>query len=119
MFGRITMSDIKKMKKDLLKLMKLKNNNKFIIQALDGLFLVNNMKPYDDRISSLKNPIEGLEINRIDMLIKDIIICSGAEGQEPIVILNDIDYIEAKDIMVINVIPASKAIEKGIVKINS
>lgn len=107
----MSMPNLKKMKKDLLLIRKSSNKEKIIIQALNGLFLIDfkfNIADTEERIKSIKEAPDDMNVNIIGANIDDITICNGFG--EPVIIVNDIDIIEAPDVKVLNIVPSFKDI---------
>ena len=100
----MSISNLNKIKKDLLQIKKNSNNEKCIIQALDGLFLVDFKADIDKREKRIK-PINevpsDMKVNTVGANIDDIIICGGMG--EPMIIVDDIEDIEIPDIKTLNV----------------
>ena len=90
-----------------------KNNiNKLIIQALDGLFLIDISKVDEGRVSPVDEAPEGMNIEIIGANMEDILICGGF-GDKPVFIINDIpddDIDVSDDIDIINIVPAFKGV---------
>lgn len=108
----MSIANLKKMKKDLLLIKKNSNKDKFIIKALDGLFLIDLSKIEEGRISPIDEAPEGMDIEVIGANMEDILVCGGL-GDKPVFIINDIpdDNIDVSDdIDVFNIVPASKDI---------
>ena len=106
----MSISALKKMKKELLLINKYGNRNKLIIQALDGLFLIDLSKIDEGRISPVDEAPEGMNIEIIGANIDDILVCGGV-GYEPVIIVDDIpedDIVTNDDLLVLNIVPASK-----------
>ena len=88
------------------------NTNKLIIQALDGLFLIDLSKIDERRVAPVDEAPEGMDIEIIGANIDDILVCGGV-GYEPVIIVNDIpedDIVTNDDLLVFNIVPASKDI---------
>ena len=80
---------LKRMKKDLVNISKHISKSKFVVQALDGLFLIDLSKTDEDKVTPVKEVPKGMNIECIEANIKNIIICGG-NGYDPIFIINDI-----------------------------
>ncbi len=107
----MSISNLKKMKKDLLLIRSNSNKEKIIIQALDGLFLIDFKADIDnreERIKAIKEAPDDMNTNIVGANIEDITICGGFG--EPVIIINDIDIIDAPDVKVLNIVPAFKDI---------
>jgi hypothetical protein len=106
----MSLANLKRMKKELLLINKKNNTNKLIIQALDGLFIVDFKADIDskERIKAIKEAPEDVKVNVVGANIDDIIICGGIG--EPVIIIDDIDYIDAPDINVLSIVPSIKDI---------
>ena len=85
----MSISALKKMKKELLLINKYGNRNKLIIQALDGLFLVDLSKIDEGRITKIEEAPEGMDIEVIDFNIENILVCGGANST-PVFIIDDV-----------------------------
>ena len=85
----MSISALKKMKKELLLINKYGNRNKLIIQALDGLFLIDLSKIDEGRITKIEEAPEGMDIEVIDFNIDNILVCGGANST-PVFIVDDI-----------------------------
>lgn len=108
----MSLANLKRMKKELLLINKKNNINKFIIQALDGLFLIDLSKIDEGRVSPVDVIPEGMNIEIIGANMEDILICGGF-GDKPVFIINDIpddDIDVSDDIDIINIVPAFKDI---------
>ncbi len=108
----MSLANLKRMKKELLLINKKNNINKFIIQALDGLFLIDLSKIDEGRVSPVDAIPEGMDIESIGANMEDILICGGF-GDKPVFIINDIpddDIDVSDDIDIINIVPAFKDI---------
>ena len=106
----MSLANLKRMKKELLLINKKNNINKFIIQALDGLFLIDLSKIDEGRVSPVDVIPEGMDIEIIGANIDDILVCGGV-GYEPVIIVDDIpedDIVTNDDLLVLNIVPASK-----------
>ena len=106
----MSLANLKRMKKELLLINKKNNINKFIIQALDGLFLIDLSKVDEGRVSPVDEAPEGMDIEIIGANIDDVLVCGGV-GYEPVIIVNDIpedDIVTNDDLLVLNIVPASK-----------
>ena len=106
----MSISALKKMKKELLLINKYGNRNKLLIQALDGLFLIDLSKIDEGRISPVDEAPEGMDIEIIGANMEDILVCGGV-GYEPVIIVDDIpedDIVTNDDLLVLNIVPASK-----------
>lgn len=106
----MSIANLKKMKKELSLMIKESNKDKLIIKALDGLFLIDLSKTDEGKITPITEAPEGMDIDVIDANMNDILVCGGL-GYEPVIIVNDIDYIDAPNVKVINIVPASKHFE--------
>ena len=107
----MSISNLRKMKKDLMLIKTNSSKEKAVIQALDGLFLIDfkaNMDNRDDRIKAIDKAPKGMNINTIGANIDDIFICGGFG--EPMIIINDIDIADTPDIHTINIVPTFKGI---------
>ena len=80
---------LKKMKKDLVDISKHISKSKFVVQALDGLFLIDLSKTDEGKVTPIKKEPKRMNVEIIDSNIEDIIICGGPNW-EPIVIINDV-----------------------------
>lgn len=85
----MSISALKKMKKELLLINKYGNRNKLIIQALDGLFLIDLSKIDEGRITKIEEAPEGMDIEVIDFNIENILVCGGANST-PVFIVDDV-----------------------------
>lgn len=85
----MSISALKKMKKELLLINKYGNRNKLIIQALDGLFLVDLSKIDENRITPVEEAPKGMDIEVIDFNIENILVCGGANST-PVFIIDDV-----------------------------
>ena len=85
----MNLSSLKKMKKELLVIKKNTNKDKFIIQALDGLFLVDLSKIDENRITPVEEAPKGMDIEVIDFNIENILVCGGANST-PVFIIDDV-----------------------------
>ena len=85
----MSISALKKMKKELLLINKYGNRNKLIIQALDGLFLIDLSKIDEGRITPVNEVPEGMDIEVIDFNIENILVCGGANST-PVFIVDDV-----------------------------
>ena len=85
----MNLSSLKKMKKELLVIKKNTNKDKFIIQALDGLFLVDLSKIDENRITPVEETPKGMDIEVIDFNIENILVCGGANST-PVFIIDDV-----------------------------
>ena len=106
----MSLANLKRMKKELLLINKKNNINKLIIQALDGLFLIDLSKVDEGRVSPVDEAPEGMDIEIIGANIDDILVCGGV-GYEPVIIVDDIpedDIVTNDDLLVLNIVPASK-----------
>ena len=106
----MSLANLKRMKKELLLINKKNNINKLIIQALDGLFLIDLSKVDEGRVSPVDEAPEGMDIEIIGANMEDILVCGGV-GYEPVIIVDDIpedDIVTNDDLLVLNIVPASK-----------
>ena len=85
----MSISALKKMKKELLLINKYGNRNKLIIQALDGLFLIDLSKIDEGRITPVNEVPEDMDIEVIDFNIDNILVCGGANST-PVFIVDDV-----------------------------
>ena len=85
----MSISALKKMKKELLLINKYGNRNKLIIQALDGLFLIDLSKIDEGRITPVNEVPEGMDIEVIDFNIDNILVCDGINST-PVFIVDDV-----------------------------
>ena len=85
----MSLSTLKKMKKELLIIKKNTNKDKFIIQALDGLFLVDLSKIDENRITPVEEAPKGMDIEVIDFNIENILVCGGTNST-PVFIIDDV-----------------------------
>ena len=85
----MSISALKKMKKELLLINKHGNRNKLIIQALDGLFLIDLSKIDEGRITPVNEVPEGMDIEVIDFNIDNILVCGGINST-PVFIVDDV-----------------------------
>lgn len=83
------------------------DSQKIVIQALDGLYLVDFR---DGTSKPISEAPEDANINIIDVNMEDILVCPG--HNEAIIIVDDVSHIEAENIKVLNVIPASRISNK-------
>lgn len=106
----MSISNLRKLKKELLLLKKNSNKDNIVIKALDGLFIVDFKADIDnkERIKAIKEAPEDVNVNIIGANINDIVICGGIG--EPVIIIDDIDYIDAPDINVLSIVPSIKDI---------
>ena len=65
------------------------NKDKFIIQALDGLFLVDLSKIDENRITPVEEAPKGMDIEVIDFNIENILVCGGVNST-PVFIIDDV-----------------------------
>ena len=70
----MSLANLKKMKKELLLINKNNNKHKLLIQALDGLFLIDLSKIDERRVAPVDEAPEGMDIEIIGANIDDIII---------------------------------------------
>ena len=102
--------ELKKLKKDLMNISKYISTNKFVVQALDGLFLIDLSKIDERRVAPVDEAPEGMDIEIIGANMEDILVCGGV-GSEPVIIVDDIpedDIVTNDDLLVLNIVPASK-----------
>ena len=85
----MSLSSLKKIKKELLIIKENTNKDKFIIQALDGLFLVDLSKIDENRITPVEETPKGMDIEVIDFNIENILVCGGANST-PVFIIDDV-----------------------------
>ena len=85
----MSLSSLKKIKKELLIIKENTNKDKFIIQALDGLFLIDLSKVDEGRVSPVDAIPEGMDIEVIDFNIDNILVCGGANST-PVFIVDDV-----------------------------
>ena len=85
----MSLANLKRMKKELLLINKKNNINKLIIQALDGLFLINLSKIDEGRITPVNGVPEGMDVEVIDFNIENILVCGGANSA-PVFIVDDV-----------------------------
>ena len=85
----MSLSSLKKIKKELLIIKENTNKDKFIIQALDGLFLVDLSKIDENRITPVEEAPKGMDIEVIDFNIENILVCGGANST-PVFIIDDV-----------------------------
>lgn len=85
----MSLSSLKKIKKELLIIKKNTNKDKFVIQALDGLFLVDLSKIDENRITPVEEAPKGMDIEVIDFNIENILVCGGANST-PVFIIDDV-----------------------------
>ena len=85
----MNLSSLKKMKKELLIIKENTNKDKFIIQALDGLFLVDLSKIDENRITPVEEAPKGMDIEVIDFNIENILVCGGVNST-PVFIIDDV-----------------------------
>ena len=81
--------ELRRLKKDLVNISKYISTNKFILMALDGLFLIDLSKTDEDKVTPVKEVPQGMNVECVEANIEDIIICGG-NGYDPIFIINDI-----------------------------
>ena len=99
--------ELKKLKKDLTHISKQINKHRFIIKALDGLFLIDLSKTDTGKVTPVKEVPKGMTVEAIGANIDDIIICGGV-GYDPIFIINDIPSEDIETtIHTINIKPVS------------
>ena len=106
----MSLANLKKMKKELLLINKNNNKHKLLIQALDGLFLIDLSKIDERRVAPVDEAPEGMDIEIIGANIDDVLVCGGV-GYEPVIIVNDIpedDIVTNDDLLVLNIVPTSK-----------
>ena len=85
----MSLSSLKKIKKELLIIKENTNKDKFIIQALDGLFLIDLSKIDENRITPVEEAPKGMDIEVIDFNIENILVCGGANST-PVFIIDDV-----------------------------
>ena len=85
----MSLANLKRMKKELLLINKKNNINKFIIQALDGLFLIDLSKIDEGRITKIEEAPEGMDVEVIDFNIDNILVCGGTNST-PVFIVDDV-----------------------------
>ena len=85
----MSLANLKRMKKELLLINKKNNINKLIIQALDGLFLIDLSKIDEGRITPVNGVPEGMDVEVIDFNIENILVCGGANST-PVFIVDDV-----------------------------
>ena len=103
------MSDLslKRMKKDLMTISKHINKHRFVIKALDGLFLIDLSKTDEGKVTPINEVPKDMKVEIIGANINDIIICGGV-GYNPTFIINGIPSEDIKTtIRTINIKPVS------------
>lgn len=80
---------LKRMKKDLVNISKHINKSKFVLKALDGLFLIDLSKTDERKITPIGEVPKGMTVEVIEAKIENILICGGV-GYEPIFIIDDV-----------------------------
>ena len=85
----MSLANLKRMKKELLLINKYGNRNKLIIQALDGLFLIDLSKIDENRITPVEEAPKGMDIEVIDFNIENILVCGGVNST-PVFIIDDV-----------------------------
>lgn len=108
----MSISNLKRLKKELLLMKKNSNKDNIVIKALDGLFLIDLSNTNEGRISPIDEAPEGVNIEVIGVNIDNIVICGGV-GYEPVIIIDDIpeDDIDVDDdLLVLNIVPVTKDI---------
>ena len=80
---------LKRMKKDLVNISKHISKSKFVVQALDGLFLIDLSKADERKITPIQEVPKGMTVEVIEAKIENILICGGV-GYEPIFIIDDV-----------------------------
>ena len=99
--------ELKKLKKDLTHISKKINKYRFVIKALDGLFLIDLSKTDIGRVVPVQEVPYGMTVEVIGANIDDIVICGGV-GYDPIFIINDIPSEDIETtIHTINIKPVS------------
>lgn len=81
--------ELKRMKKDLMNISKHISKSKFVVQALDGLFMIDLSKTDEGKVTPVKEVPKGMNVEVIEAKIENILICGGS-GYEPIFIINDV-----------------------------
>ena len=81
--------ELKRMKKDLMTISKHISRHKFVIKALDGLFLIDLSKTDERKITPVQEVPRGMTVEVIEADIENILICGGV-GYEPVFIINDV-----------------------------
>ena len=81
--------ELKRMKKDLMTISKHISRHKFVIKALDGLFLIDLSKTDERKITPVEEVPKGMTVEVIEAKIENILICGGV-GYEPIFIIDDV-----------------------------
>ena len=108
----MSVSALKKMKKELLLINKNSKKDMFVIQASDGLFLIDLSKIDEGRITKIEEAPNGMNIEVINANMKDILVCGGF-GDKPVLIIGDLedeDVDVSNDIDIISLVPAFKDI---------
>ncbi len=90
----MSLSSLKRMKRDLLEISKSIKGNKFILKALDGLFLIDVSKATieDGKVTPVKEAPEGMDIIIIADFIDDIVVCGS--GDAPVIIYGEKDLMD-------------------------
>ena len=98
---------LKRIRKDLMNINKQINRHKFIVEALNGLFLIDLSKTDKGRVVPVQEVPYGMTVEVIGANIDDIVICGGV-GYDPIFIINDIPSEDIETtIHTINIKPVS------------
>ena len=85
----MSVSALKKMKKELLLINKNSKKDMFVIQASDGLFLIDLSNIDENRITPVDAIPEGMDIEVIDFNIDNILVCGGINST-PVFIVDDV-----------------------------
>lgn len=85
----MSLLSLKRMKRDLLEISKSIKGNKFILKALDGLFLidVSKISIENGKVTPIKEAPEGMDIVIVDDFIDDIVICGSVYS--PVIIYGE------------------------------
>ena len=81
--------ELKKIKKELININNKFYRHKFILKALNGLYLVDLSKSDDRKITPVGVIPKNMNVEIIDANIEDIIIC-GMSGNDTVFIINDV-----------------------------
>ena len=94
----MSLANLKRMKKELLLINKKNNINKFIIQALDGLFLIDLSKIDEGRVTQIEEAPEGMNVESIAKALR-VIFHSIGEDESPEAIYEGMKLEEAYKIL--------------------
>ena len=81
--------ELKRMRKEIMTISKHISKHKFVLKALDGLFLIDLSKTDERKITPVEDAPKGMAIEVIEADIENILICGGV-GYEPVFIINDV-----------------------------